>query len=105
MSTNTPRRRTGLILNTQAAPAAASHLPLHQLQDGESGVIQRIDVDGRIKRRLVEMGITPGTLVTLTKRAPLGDPIEISLRGYTLTLRTDDAQRIEVTPARRGEGR
>ena len=55
-------------------------------------------VEGKLHRRLIEMGLTPGTRVTVTKRAPLGDPIEIRLRGYELTLRADDASKILVTP-------
>lgn len=70
--------------------------PLHTLKNGESGVVTRIHLTGRTKRRLIEMGITPGITVTITKRAPLGDPIEILVRGYALTLRKDDAELILV---------
>jgi ferrous iron transport protein B len=69
---------------------------LDHLENGESGEVTQVLVTGKIKRRLVEMGITPGTRVTVTKRAPLGDPIEISLRGYKLTIRQQDAQGIRV---------
>ena len=71
-------------------------LSLNGLKNGESAMVLRIDVTGRTKRRLVEMGLTPGTKITISKRAPLGDPIEISLRGYELTLREEDAQQIQV---------
>lgn len=70
--------------------------PLHALKDGESGMVTRIHLSGRTKRRLIEMGITPGIAVTVTKRAPLGDPIEILVRGYALTLRREDAELILV---------
>ena len=70
--------------------------PLHALKNGESGEVTRIHLTGRTKRRLIEMGITPGVRVTITKRAPLGDPIEILVRGYALTLRRDDAEQILV---------
>ena len=70
---------------------------LDHLVNGESAQVTQVLVQGKIKRRLVEMGITPGTRVTVTKRAPLGDPIEISLRGYKLTIRRQDAQGIRVT--------
>ena len=63
----------------------------------DGAMVLRIGVEGRTKRRLVEMGLTPGTIITISKRAPLGDPIEISLRGYELTLRKEDAAKIEVT--------
>ncbi len=71
------------------------------LKDGQSGVIMIVGVEGRIRRRLIEMGLTPGTRVTVTKRAPLGDPIEIRLRGYELTLRADDADKILIAPCER----
>lgn len=70
---------------------------LDHLENGESAQVTQVLVQGKIKRRLVEMGITPGTLVTVTKRAPLGDPIEIGLRGYKLTIRQADAKGIRVT--------
>ena len=69
---------------------------LKHLANGESGVVERIELTGPTKRRLIEMGITPGTRVYVRKRAPLGDPIEIMLRGYTLTIRGEDAMRIFV---------
>lgn len=55
---------------------------------------------GALRRRLLEMGLTPGTDVTLRKRAPLGDPLELSLRGYELSLRAADALHIEVEVSR-----
>ena len=58
---------------------------------GESGVVKRVVADGKIKRRLFDMGITPGAEVFLRKKAPLGDPIEVTLRGYELTLRKSEA--------------
>lgn len=67
---------------------------LNELKDGEYATIMEIQVVGPTKRRLIEMGVTPGTQVTMVKRAPLGDPMEIRLRGYQLTLRADDARRI-----------
>ena len=75
---------------------------LNRLANGESGVIERIELTGPTKRRLIEMGITSGTQVYVRKRAPLGDPIEIMLRGYTLTLREEDAMRIFVKGGDRG---
>ena len=52
--------------------------------------------EGALRRRFLDMGLTPGTKVFVRKMAPLGDPIEIFLRGYELTLRKEDAQRIEI---------
>ena len=64
---------------------------LDQFAIGESGKVKSVVADGRIKRRLFDMGITPGAEIYMRKRAPLGDPIEITLRGYELTLRKDEA--------------
>ena len=64
---------------------------LDQFSIGESGIVRRVVADGRIKRRLFDMGITPGAEVYMRKIAPLGDPIEVNLRGYELTLRKSEA--------------
>ena len=69
---------------------------LDRLRDGEHGIVERLELSGPTKRRLIEMGITPGTLLHVLKRAPLGDPIEIYLRRYSLTLRATDARCIFV---------
>lgn len=58
---------------------------------GEVGTVKKVTGEGKIKRRLFDMGITPGAEVYLRKKAPLGDPIEITLRGYELTLRKTEA--------------
>ena len=65
---------------------------LDQFAIGEHGVVRAVVGEGKIKRRLFDMGITPGAEVMLRKRAPLGDPIEITVRGYELTLRITEAQ-------------
>ena len=58
---------------------------------------------GAVKRRLVDMGLTPGTVVKVTKIAPLGDPLEVSLRGYEMSLRRADAAQIRMGQPRRTE--
>lgn len=63
---------------------------------GESGKIITVTGEGRIRRRLFDMGVTPGAELTMRKKAPLGDPIEITLRGYELTLRKTEAACVEV---------
>ena len=63
---------------------------------GESGTIVKVNGGGRIRRRLFDMGLTPGAEVYLRKKAPLGDPIEITLRGYELSLRKDEAANVEL---------
>lgn len=64
---------------------------LSEFSIGETGVIRLVGGDGKIRRRLFDMGVTPGAEVYLRRRAPLGDPIEITLRGYELTLRKSEA--------------
>ena len=63
---------------------------------GESGKIKAVTGEGRIRRRLFDMGVTPGAELTMRKKAPLGDPIEITIRGYELTLRKAEAACVEV---------
>ncbi len=58
---------------------------------GESGRVKKLTATGAIRRRLLDMGITPGAEITMRKTAPLGDPMEITLRGYELTLRKAEA--------------
>ena len=58
---------------------------------GESGTVKTVSGEGKIKRSLFDMGITPGAEILMRKKAPLGDPIEITLRGYELTLRKTEA--------------
>ena len=63
---------------------------------GESGRIVKVTGAGAVRRRLFDMGVTPGANVMLRKKAPLGDPIEVNLRGYELTLRKVEAACVEV---------
>ncbi len=63
---------------------------------GEKGIVKMVLGEGKIKRRLFDMGLTPGAEVFLRKKAPLGDPIEITLRGYELTLRKTEAACVKV---------
>ena len=65
---------------------------LSEFRIGEEGTIKNVLGDGRARRRLFDMGVTPGTKVYLRKKAPLGDPIEITIRGYELTLRKVEAE-------------
>lgn len=64
---------------------------LDKFSKGEKGKVKRLYAEGAVRRRLLDMGITPGAELTLRKAAPLGDPIEITLRGYELTLRKAEA--------------
>jgi len=69
---------------------------LKEVRIGDSAVVKKVYGEGALRRRIMDMGITKGVEVTVRKTAPLGDPIEITVRGYELTLRKADAQNIEV---------
>lgn len=69
---------------------------LDQLKTGEQGVVVNVHGTGAVKRRLMDMGLTKGTLIKIIKLAPLGDPIEIRIRGYELTLRKSEAEMIII---------
>ncbi len=66
---------------------------------GDFGVVKNVGGEGRLRRRLFDMGVTPGTKIILRKKAPLGDPLEVYIRGYELTLRKTEADLVlmEVT--------
>lgn len=65
---------------------------LDEFKVGETGLIKKVEGEGRLRRRLLDMGVTPGTKVYLRKKAPLEDPLEITIRGYELTLRKTEAR-------------
>ena len=65
---------------------------LNSFTPGETGVVLRVGGAGMIKRRLFDMGITPGAEITMRKAAPLGDPIELNVRGYELSVRKAEAE-------------
>ena len=69
---------------------------LSEFKIGDKGVLRNVAGEGRIRRRLFDMGVTPGANVILRKKAPLGDPIEITIRGYELTLRLSEAELISL---------
>ena len=69
---------------------------LSEFTIGQSGIIKIVEGERRIRRRLFDMGITPGADVYLRKKAPLGDPIEVTVRGYELTLRKNEAELVTM---------
>ena len=71
-------------------------MTLDQLPIGQSGTITAVGGEGPLRCRLLDMGLIPGTAVTVRKVAPMGDPMELRLRGYELTLRKADAANITV---------
>ena len=70
--------------------------PLSEFSVGEKGIIKTVSGEGRVRRRLFDMGVTPGAEVMLRKKAPLGDPLEVTIRGYELTLRKSEAELVSM---------
>lgn len=71
---------------------------LDELKPGQCATILNIEGDSKFRQRLIAMGVTPGTWVMLRKLAPLGDPMEIRIRNYSLSIRKKDARLIRVSP-------
>ena len=69
---------------------------LKDIKVGKTGVVARLHGEGAVKRRIMDMGITRGVEVYVRKLAPLGDPIELTVRGYELSIRKADAENIEI---------
>ncbi|MCI8283766.1 MAG: ferrous iron transport protein A [Firmicutes bacterium] len=69
---------------------------LKEIKLGDTATVKKLHGDGAVKRRIMDMGITKGTDVYLRKVAPLGDPIEVTVRGYELSVRKADAEMIEI---------
>ncbi len=69
---------------------------LRDIKVGESATVVKVYGEGAIRRRIMDMGITTGVTISVRKVAPLGDPIEVKVRGYELSLRKEDAAQIEV---------
>lgn len=72
-------------------------LKLSELAPGNAGVIESVGGEAAFRRRLIDMGITPGTKVTIVRLAPFGDPIQINIRGYELSIRKSEADQILVS--------
>ena len=70
---------------------------LREVKVGDTAVVARLHGEGAVRRRIMDMGITKGTQIFVRKVAPLGDPIEVNIRGYELSLRKADAEMIEVS--------
>ena len=73
-------------------------MTLRDLAIGASGRIEQVGGDGALRQHFLDMGVIPGTEITLVKAAPMGDPLQFLIRGYELTLRLSDAEKIKVTP-------
>jgi ferrous iron transport protein A len=71
-------------------------MTLRDLKPGQEGIVASIGEKGPVRKRIMDMGVTPGALIKVIKVAPLGDPIEVNIRGYELSLRKSDAAQIIV---------
>lgn len=78
-------------------------MKLGELSLGESAVVVNVGGEGQLRKRFLDLGITKGTRVTMARIAPFGDPVEIQLRGYRLTLRKSEASIVEIEPAEDSE--
>jgi len=91
------------LLDPAPSPSRAETVPrpahrLGELSVGSSATVRHVGGARHIARRLMEMGLLPGTPVAVARRAPLGDPIELRVRGYSLSIRRCDALSVEVDP-------
>lgn len=76
---------------------------LKDVKVGETVTVVKLHGEGAVKRRIMDMGVTKGVAIRVRKVAPLGDPMELTLRGYELSLRKADAEMIEVVPPQKAE--
>ena len=71
-------------------------MTINDLKPGQSAVIKKVGGEGALRQHFLDMGVIPGVEVTLIKLAPMGDPMEVRLHGYELTLRLSEAEKIDV---------
>lgn len=71
-------------------------MTLREAKVGDTVTVKKLTGEGAVKRRIMDMGLTKGTTVTVRKVAPLGDPIELTVRGYELSIRKADAEMVEI---------
>jgi len=71
---------------------------LGELEAGTRAIVRKVSGEPELLRRLMELGFVPGTMITLVRRAPMGDPIELRLRGTHFSIRNSEADRIDVDP-------
>ena len=75
-------------------------MTLRELEAGKSAVIRRVGGEGALRQHFLDMGMIPGAEVTVVKLAPMGDPMEVQVHGYELTLRLAEADQIDIEPIR-----
>lgn len=94
----TPRRERGQRGNLNKTRAMTEAISLRQLQVGKKAKISAVSAEGEMGRRIRDMGLMPGEQVEVVGRAPLKDPVALRLKGFTLSLRNNEANFITVTP-------
>ena len=72
---------------------------INDMDIGEQGAVTGIGCSGALRRRIIDMGLTPGAVVIMRKAAPMGDPLEINVRGYELSIRRSEAREITILPS------
>ena len=80
-------------------------MTLKDIKTGHSAVVTKVGGDGSLRQHFLDMGIIPGEVITVEKYAPMGDPVQIRIHGYELTLRLDDAKNIDVSPCKNNDGK
>lgn len=88
------------LTDRSSVPPAGKPVQLADIAVGGTAVVRRLVLPRATARRLMELGLLPGTSIRVVRRAPLGDPIELRLRNYSLSIRREEAALIEVEPAR-----
>jgi len=71
-------------------------LPVSELKPGQRGAVRELRCAGALRRRIIDMGVTPGAVIVMRKTAPFGDPLQINVRGYELSIRLSEARQILV---------
>ena len=94
-------RISGSLLMSRVTKKGISIMKLNALHPGQSAVIEAVGGEGALRQHFLDMGVIPGTEVTVIKLAPMGDPMELRIHGYELTLRLADAEQIEISPVSR----
>jgi len=89
-------KRLGSPKNFERAEGFSMERKLSDLEPGEKGVVTRVVGRGATRRRMLDMGLVRGTEITVVRKAPLGDPIEFLLKGYNLSLRREEAEKVYV---------
>ena len=84
------------MIRRKASGTALTVKTLREMKAGEEGVVEKVTAEGGLRRRIFDMGLTPGAAVTLKKAAPFGDPLECCVRGYSLLIRKSEAEHIQI---------